>query len=133
MDPKEVGWEGMRWISLVQDRDQWRALVNTVMNADWLLKKNSAQWSQLLVQVTFILGVKERYADLCSCMKIVNSLEKISEGTASYEAQATWLRIAALEFATHRLSIYSNVQTTESRLRPRLRTAQQVVDRKKEQ
>jgi hypothetical protein len=28
----EIGWDGMDWIDLVQDRDQWRALVNTVMN-----------------------------------------------------------------------------------------------------
>jgi hypothetical protein len=27
-----TGWGGMDWIDLVQDRDQWRALANTVMN-----------------------------------------------------------------------------------------------------
>jgi hypothetical protein len=32
MDLRERGWEGMDWIELAQDRDQWRALVNTVMN-----------------------------------------------------------------------------------------------------
>jgi hypothetical protein len=32
MDLRERGWDGMDWIDLAQDRDQWRALVNTVMN-----------------------------------------------------------------------------------------------------
>jgi hypothetical protein len=32
MDVREVGWGGMDWIDLAQDRDQWRALVNKVMN-----------------------------------------------------------------------------------------------------
>jgi hypothetical protein len=32
MDRREVEWDGMGWIDLAQDRDQWRALVNTVMN-----------------------------------------------------------------------------------------------------
>jgi hypothetical protein len=29
---REIGWGGMDWIDLAQDRDQWRALVNTLMN-----------------------------------------------------------------------------------------------------
>jgi hypothetical protein len=32
MDLREIGWDGMDWIDLAQDRDQWRAPVNTVMN-----------------------------------------------------------------------------------------------------
>jgi hypothetical protein len=32
LDLTEIGWDGMDWIDLAQDRDQWRALVNTVMN-----------------------------------------------------------------------------------------------------
>jgi hypothetical protein len=32
MDFREIGWNGMDWIDLVQVRDQWRALVNAVMN-----------------------------------------------------------------------------------------------------
>jgi hypothetical protein len=32
MDLREIGWGGIDWINLVQDRDQWRALVSTVMN-----------------------------------------------------------------------------------------------------
>jgi hypothetical protein len=27
-----IGWDGVEWIDVAQDRDQWRALVNTVMN-----------------------------------------------------------------------------------------------------
>jgi glucose dehydrogenase len=32
MNLKETGWGSMDRIDLAQDRDQWRALVNTVMN-----------------------------------------------------------------------------------------------------
>jgi hypothetical protein len=32
MDLREMGWGGMDLINLAQDRDQWRALVNRVMN-----------------------------------------------------------------------------------------------------
>jgi hypothetical protein len=32
MNLKEIGWGGMDWIDLAQDRDQWRALVNKIMN-----------------------------------------------------------------------------------------------------
>jgi hypothetical protein len=32
MDIREIGWNVMDWIDLAQDRDQWRALVNTVIN-----------------------------------------------------------------------------------------------------
>jgi hypothetical protein len=32
IDLKEIGWGSMDWIDLAQNRNQWRALVNTVMN-----------------------------------------------------------------------------------------------------
>jgi hypothetical protein len=32
MDLREIGWDGVGWIDLAQDRDKWRALVDTVMN-----------------------------------------------------------------------------------------------------
>jgi hypothetical protein len=32
MDHREIGWDCMDWIDLAQDRDRWRALVNTVTN-----------------------------------------------------------------------------------------------------
>jgi hypothetical protein len=32
MDLREIGWDGVDWVNLAQDRDQWRTLVNVVMN-----------------------------------------------------------------------------------------------------
>jgi len=32
MDLREVGWEVVEWMHLAQNRDVWRAIVNTVMN-----------------------------------------------------------------------------------------------------
>jgi hypothetical protein len=32
MDLLEIGWGGVEWIHLAQDRDRWRAVVNAVMN-----------------------------------------------------------------------------------------------------
>jgi hypothetical protein len=32
MDLREIGWGGVEWIKLAQDRDRWRAVVNAVMN-----------------------------------------------------------------------------------------------------
>jgi hypothetical protein len=32
MDIGEIGWGGMYWFDLAQDRDQWRSLMNVIMN-----------------------------------------------------------------------------------------------------
>jgi hypothetical protein len=32
IDVREIGCGGVDWINLAQDRDQWKALMNTVMN-----------------------------------------------------------------------------------------------------
>jgi hypothetical protein len=32
IDLTEIGLDGTDWVDVAQDRDQWRALVNTVMN-----------------------------------------------------------------------------------------------------
>jgi hypothetical protein len=32
MDLREIGWGVLDWTDLDQGRDQWRALVNTIMN-----------------------------------------------------------------------------------------------------
>jgi hypothetical protein len=32
IDLREIGWVGVDWIDVAQNRDQWRALMNTVLN-----------------------------------------------------------------------------------------------------
>jgi hypothetical protein len=32
MNLREIGLYGMDWVDLTQDRDQWKTLLNTVMN-----------------------------------------------------------------------------------------------------
>jgi hypothetical protein len=32
MDLLEIGWGGVDWIGIAEDRDKWRALANAVMN-----------------------------------------------------------------------------------------------------
>jgi hypothetical protein len=32
MDLGEVGWDDVDWVGLAQDRNRWRALVNSVLN-----------------------------------------------------------------------------------------------------
>jgi hypothetical protein len=38
MDLREIEWDGMDWVDLAQDRDQWMALVNTVINLPGSIK-----------------------------------------------------------------------------------------------
>jgi hypothetical protein len=32
MELREIGWDGMNWIDMAQDRDKWRAIVNAMLN-----------------------------------------------------------------------------------------------------
>jgi hypothetical protein len=38
MNLREIGWDGVDWIDMTQDRDKWRALVNTILNLLLLLE-----------------------------------------------------------------------------------------------
>jgi hypothetical protein len=44
MDLGEIVWGGVDWISLAQDRDKWRALVNAVMNLQFHKSWESIKW-----------------------------------------------------------------------------------------
>ena len=62
-DPQELGYVGMEWISLAQDRDRWRALVTAVMNI-WVLKSvgnTLSSWEQAsFSRRTLVHGVCKR-------------------------------------------------------------------------
>jgi hypothetical protein len=32
MDLREIGWNGMNWVDVAQDREQGKALVNMILN-----------------------------------------------------------------------------------------------------
>jgi hypothetical protein len=38
MDLRKIGWDGVDWIDVDQDRDQWRTLVNTVFEPSGSIK-----------------------------------------------------------------------------------------------
>jgi hypothetical protein len=38
MDLSQIGWKGVDWIHLAQNRDQWRVVVNTVIKLRVLYK-----------------------------------------------------------------------------------------------
>jgi hypothetical protein len=47
MDLREIGWGGMDWIRLAQERDLWRALLNTAMNlwVPWNVGNFLSSWA----------------------------------------------------------------------------------------
>jgi hypothetical protein len=68
MELKDIGWSGMNYIDLIQDRDQWRALVNIELSGsiklwenlqslhNWrLLEKGSAQWSSCYESNSYVV------------------------------------------------------------------------------
>jgi hypothetical protein len=57
MDLREIGWDGLNWIDMAQDRDQWSALVNTELNL-W------DPWNAGKFLSGFTIGVSSRRAQL---------------------------------------------------------------------
>jgi hypothetical protein len=53
MDLREIGWDGLDSIDMAQDRDQWRALVNTVMNLQ--VPQNFGTFLSSSIKLVFLL------------------------------------------------------------------------------
>jgi hypothetical protein len=47
-DAKEIGWKSVVWIYPAQDKDQWQAIVNPVMNPRLVIRVTSWLVKQLL-------------------------------------------------------------------------------------
>jgi len=60
MDLAEMGWEGVNWMHLTQDRDQWRAVVNTVMK--------TAPWSKCMQLNEMVISI-EMLRDFLQCLQ----------------------------------------------------------------
>jgi len=58
MDLGKIGWEGLDWMQLAQDRDQWWALVNTVMNlrVPWKPENFLTSWISITFSRRALLG-----------------------------------------------------------------------------
>jgi hypothetical protein len=63
MNLREIGWDIMDWIDLAQERDQWRALVNTVMN--FRVPKNVGKFLRCCAT-----GLLSRRVQLCEVGKL---------------------------------------------------------------
>jgi hypothetical protein len=58
MDLREIGRDGVDWIDMTQNRDQWRALVNTVLNL--VVPRNAGKFLR-----SCTIGGSSRKAQLC--------------------------------------------------------------------
>jgi hypothetical protein len=59
MDLLEIGWGGVDWIGLAQDRDKWRAFVDAVMNLRRCIKMGNYQEVTQLVASRIVLSSTE--------------------------------------------------------------------------
>jgi hypothetical protein len=77
MGLKEIGFEGKDWIHLVQNRGQWRALVNTAINLRVILNVGTTYLSVLSflgMTAPWREGVSDRPSSLRSLIKAISTL-----------------------------------------------------------
>jgi hypothetical protein len=66
MDLREIDWDGMGWIDLAQNRDQWRTLVNTVIN--FRIPLNAEKFLSSYTSGSFSRRVQFR---VCVCVSVM--------------------------------------------------------------
>jgi hypothetical protein len=63
MDLREIGWEGVDWIHLAQDRYQWRTVMNTVKDGEFIYQLTFSR-SDLLHVVSYEGRLKSSWTHL---------------------------------------------------------------------
>jgi hypothetical protein len=66
MDLMEIGWEDAEWVQMAQDRDQWRAVVNTVMDLRDLAPQSSYMKIRVKDDICKITKKKSKMCVLCT-------------------------------------------------------------------
>jgi hypothetical protein len=102
MHLREIRWDGMDWIDLAQDRDRWRALVNTVMNL-WI------QYDAGKFLSSFTIGGFSRRARL---HEWVIKYLKPGHGSQDYWVFWTFPSFGILEIRIHDVSETDSVSET---------------------
>jgi hypothetical protein len=60
MDLRETGWDGVDWIDMAKDRDQWRALVNTSLSQQQTLPRSLKEQSPSLLRIEGVAWSEQR-------------------------------------------------------------------------
>jgi hypothetical protein len=68
MDLREIGWGGVDWIRLAQDRDQWRAVVSAVMNLRVLVPQSY----KYLVNKALVSHIMQSWEATCKQNTLIN-------------------------------------------------------------
>jgi hypothetical protein len=69
IDLRDIEWDGMNWIELAQDRDQWRALVNMVPENCWEVLGRLNKWPLLKKgSAAKVSKLKKRQSCLCALL-----------------------------------------------------------------
>jgi len=81
VDLKGTGWEGADCIYVTQERDQWRAVVNTVMNLPAPHKENFlTRWAIISLSIILLHGVVLMiFIDVVLIMTIKNRVDQLVE------------------------------------------------------
>jgi hypothetical protein len=82
----EIGWEGVDWINLAQDRDRWRPLVITIMEPLNSINGENFCWTTISLWRTPLLGISMQYDIVSTYVNLCRHLKAVvNESCNSFE------------------------------------------------